>query len=172
MYIYFAISIELVLHYKKYQNIKSRSVALNHGHYWFNPTFYNWINSLLQCYRANSRYQWDLLEQTETLLNFSRRSQLGAGLYVHWSVLQIFENFFCKMVAGIGFPVEVRDESITWGATVKSYYLLPTNSNDFLNPSIADVSGKSRSPSRWEIYSAIRAFLDKYALIKLQNYYH
>ncbi|KAF2895994.1 hypothetical protein ILUMI_10180 [Ignelater luminosus] len=66
-----------------------------------------------------------------------------------------------QMVVGIGFPVELRKESVTWGATLKSYYLLPTNSNDILHPSI-DYERKRRSFSRWDIYSAIKNFMDKF----------
>lgn len=64
------------------------------------------------------------------------------------------------MVVGIGFPVELRHESVTWGATVKSFYLLPTNSSDFLSPTI-DISRKTRSITRWKIYSTIENFMNK-----------
>lgn len=68
------------------------------------------------------------------------------------------------MVVGIGFPVELRKESVTWGATVKSYYLLPTNSNQILYPTL-DIERRKRSFSRWDIYSAIKNFMDKYFLM-------
>ncbi|KAF5307132.1 hypothetical protein FQR65_LT07116 [Abscondita terminalis] len=82
-----------------------------------------------------------------------------------------------QMVIGIGFPVALRDETVTLGATVKSYYLLPTNSNDITRPNfnlIADdeidedaenaEERKGIFPNRWEIYSAIRSFMDRFNL--------
>ncbi|KAB0800276.1 hypothetical protein PPYR_06016 [Photinus pyralis] len=67
-----------------------------------------------------------------------------------------------QMVVGIGFPIALRDETVTLGATVKSYYLLPTNSNDITNPTINIEDRKSRFPNRWEIYAAIRNFMDRF----------
>ncbi|KAK4881400.1 hypothetical protein RN001_004719 [Aquatica leii] len=77
-----------------------------------------------------------------------------------------------QMVVGIGFPVALRDETVTLGATVKSYYLLPTNSNDITRPVLSlipndatiPIEERSIFPSRWEIYSAIRNFMDKFNL--------
>lgn len=67
---------------------------------------------------------------------------------------------FPKLIVGLGLPIEVEDHSITVGTVVKAYYLLPTNSNDFIRPSI-DYARKKRSPTRWLIYDFIKNFFDK-----------
>lgn len=66
------------------------------------------------------------------------------------------------MVAGIGLPIDVADTSVTMGATVKNYYVLPTNSNDYLRPTI-DVARRStyRPISTTEVYETISGFLER-----------
>ncbi|RZC33151.1 DM4 12 domain containing protein [Asbolus verrucosus] len=65
------------------------------------------------------------------------------------------------MIAGIGLPIELRDQSITVGTVVKAFYLLPTNSTDYTQPSI-DYARRKRSSTRWAIYGLIEKFFEKY----------
>ena len=64
------------------------------------------------------------------------------------------------MIAGIGIPIELRDQSITIGTVVKAFYLLPTNSTDYTQPSI-DYVRKKRSSTRWVTYKLIENFLQR-----------
>ncbi|XP_063909513.1 uncharacterized protein LOC135127112 [Zophobas morio] len=60
----------------------------------------------------------------------------------------------------IGIPIELRDQSITIGTVVKAFYLLPTNSTDYTQPSI-DYVRKKRSSTRWVTYKLIENFLQR-----------
>lgn len=64
------------------------------------------------------------------------------------------------MVVGIGMPINVADTSVTVGATLKNYYLLPTNSTDYTSPTI-NYARKRKSVSRSAIYELISSFLQK-----------
>lgn len=70
------------------------------------------------------------------------------------------------MVAGIGLPIELKDQSITMGAVVKSYYLLPNNSTYYTHPTIT-LARKKRdvSSSRWRIYEAIVNFFTRFDFV-------
>ncbi|XP_015840908.2 uncharacterized protein LOC107399276 [Tribolium castaneum] len=65
-----------------------------------------------------------------------------------------------QMIAGIGLPIELRDQSITVGTVVKAYYLLPNNSTYYTHPSI-DYARKKRSSSRWVAYKLIESFFER-----------
>lgn len=69
------------------------------------------------------------------------------------------------MVVGFGLPIEVRGTSITWGAVLKSYYLLPNNATYYTNPlAYIDVSSRKktkRSTSRWDLYSVLERFTER-----------
>lgn len=65
------------------------------------------------------------------------------------------------MIVGLGLPIEVEDHSITVGTVVKAYYLLPTNSSNFISPSI-DYARKKRAPTRWIIYDFIEKIFNKH----------
>ncbi|GJQ74285.1 hypothetical protein Trydic_g19182 [Trypoxylus dichotomus] len=67
-----------------------------------------------------------------------------------------------QMVVGIGLPVEVQGTSVTWGAVLKSYYLLPTNSTQYTDPLawIDVTSRKKRQASRWDMYSMMERFAE------------
>lgn len=66
------------------------------------------------------------------------------------------------MIAGIGLPIELKDQSITMGAVVKSYYLLPNNSTYYTHPTI-ELARKKRTTatSRWQLYQTLRYFIEK-----------
>nr|XP_022900456.1 uncharacterized protein LOC111413653 [Onthophagus taurus] len=69
------------------------------------------------------------------------------------------------MVIGIGLPVDVPHHSVTWGVVFRSYYLLPTNASQFTNPlAYNDVSRKKRTPTRWDLYSALEYFSESSGL--------
>lgn len=72
------------------------------------------------------------------------------------------------MVGGIGIPSEVKEQSITIGAVVKSYYLLPTNSSTYTNPSLI-YERKKRSTTRWELYTVAEKFIERYLLLAILN---
>lgn len=71
-----------------------------------------------------------------------------------------------QMVAGIGLPVELKDQSITLGAVVKSYYELPNNSTAYTRPTVT-LARKKRNPTRWLLYESIINFLERYYLINI-----
>lgn len=68
------------------------------------------------------------------------------------------------MIAGIGLPVELKDQSITLGAVVKSYYRVPNNSSDFTRPTIT-VARKRRNITRWHIYEMLIELLERFEVI-------
>lgn len=73
------------------------------------------------------------------------------------------------MIAGIGLPVELKDQSITMGAVVKSYYLLPNNSTYYTHPTITLARKKRENKNeiytRWKIYDVIVKFLERFVII-------
>lgn len=72
------------------------------------------------------------------------------------------------MVVGIGLPIELEGTSVTWGAVLKSYYLLPTNSTQYTDPlAWIDVtsSRKRRQTTRWDLYSVMERFTERYIII-------
>ncbi|KAI4459042.1 hypothetical protein MML48_6g00000473 [Holotrichia oblita] len=69
-----------------------------------------------------------------------------------------------QMVVGIGLPIELEGTSVTWGAVLKSYYLLPTNSTQYTDPlAWIDVtsSRKRRQTTRWDLYSVMERFTER-----------
>lgn len=72
------------------------------------------------------------------------------------------------MVVGIGLPIEIQGSSITWGAVLKSYYLMPTNASQYTNPlawiDVTDTTRKKRQTSRWSLYSVLERFTERLVL--------
>ncbi|CAH1373743.1 unnamed protein product [Tenebrio molitor] len=67
---------------------------------------------------------------------------------------------YVQLIAGVGLPIELRDQSITVGTVVKAFYLLPTNSSDFTHPTINFVR-KKRAATRWIAYGFIEKFFER-----------
>lgn len=65
------------------------------------------------------------------------------------------------MIAGIGLPVELKDQSITIGAAVKSYYRVPNNSSDFTRPTITVARKERNVITRWQIYEIFVRLLER-----------
>lgn len=65
------------------------------------------------------------------------------------------------MIAGIGLPVELKDQSLTLGAVVKSYYLLPNNSTYYTHPTIVLARKNRNAPTRWKIYDTLIRFIER-----------
>lgn len=69
------------------------------------------------------------------------------------------------MIAGIGLPIELKDQSITMGAVVKSYYLLPNNSTYYTHPTIELARKKRDVTTRWQLYQTLKYFIERYCSI-------
>ncbi|XP_025830525.1 uncharacterized protein LOC108735653 isoform X2 [Agrilus planipennis] len=69
-----------------------------------------------------------------------------------------------QLVVGIGIPADVDDHSITWGASMKAFYLLPDNSSYYDNPTIDYARRRKRATSRWDLYKSIIYFVERSGL--------
>ena len=108
-----------------------------------------------------------MFDTSQQLTNRHKRFLIYENLGINWIQVRNVGNCLYRvptafamcwqMVVGVGLPIDVRGTSLTWGVTLKSYYVLPTNSSSFLNPTYT-VTRIRRNPtitSRYTLYDFI-----------------